>query len=281
MMAAFHQASIAFGLSVSVPKTEVMAPIDTSTLVYIDGKLLNQVEWFKYLGAKQTSDGKSKLEVQRRIGLAWAAFSRYLNWFVCKKLSYKHKIALYHTYVLTVLLYGCETWTTTAQMLTDLESFNYSCLLFICGHFRIDQVSYATLLKRTKMDVTIEGLVRQRRLNWVGRIQEMPWSRLPKRVLYGMLMEKNNIKGSVSSFKLCVKQDLLKFGLLNNGLNEDINLEHWSSMTSPFGEWNKLVSERRSSTFMRDFYVQEEKKHNDRALRKETDQTDMSNLFPL
>jgi hypothetical protein len=268
MMSAFHKACNVFALTISVPKTEVMAPIDTSTLVYIDGKLLNQVEWFKYLGAKHTPDGKSGPEVNRRCSLAWVAFSRYMNWFKCKSLSYKAKMSLYKTYVLTVLLYGCETWTTTVPIFKRLETFNYKAMLFICNHLRRDKFSYASMLKKSKMDVTIEGLVRQRRLNWVGRINEMEWSRLPKRVLFGLLRERNNIKGSPASFKACVKKDLLKFGLLNNGLNEEIDLEHWQTLTYPSSVWEARVVENRTSIFMRDFYAKEDVAHNNRILEK-------------
>ena len=119
------------------------------------------------------------------------------------------------------------------------------------------------------MNVTIEGLLRQRRLNWVGRINEMPWSRLPKRVLYGMLMERNVMKGTPSSFKSCVKQDLKKFGLLNNGLSDDINLEHWQSLTKPFGLWKTLVAENLTSIFMRDWFSREKVRHNNIALKKQ------------
>ena len=116
MMSAFHQACNAFGLTVSVPKTVVMAKPGSSTIVYIDGKALENVESSKYLGAKATPDGKSEGEVKRRRQLAWVAFYRYIHWFKCRKLSYKHKIALYYTYVLTVLLYGCEAWTLTTEL---------------------------------------------------------------------------------------------------------------------------------------------------------------------
>jgi hypothetical protein len=269
MMSAFHSACNVFGLTVSVPKTEVMARPESSISVQIDGKELKQVQSFKYLGAKATPDGKSEPEVKRRCGLAWVAFSRYMNWFKCRTLSYKHKITMYYTYVLTVLLYGCETWTTTASIFKRLESFNYKAMLFICNHFKREKFSYASMLKESKMDVTIEGLVRQRRLNWVGRMNDMSWARLPKRVLFGLLRERNDINGSPASFKTCVKRDLLKFGLLNNGLNEEVDLVHWQSLTDPSHKWKIRVFEKRTSVFMRDFYAREEVAHNNRILKKQ------------
>ena len=269
MMSAFHRASIAFGLMVSVPKTEVMVGPESSISVHIDGTWLKQVEWFKYLGALATPDGSSEREVSRRRGLAWASFSRYMHWFKCRSLSYKTKMVLYHTYVLTVLLYGCETWTTTAPIFKRLESFNYKAMLFICNHFKIEKVSYASMLKKSTMGVNIEGLVRQRRLNWVDRINGISWSRLPKRVLFGLLRERNKIKGSPASFKTCVKQDLVKFGLLNNGLNEEVDLVHWQSLTHPSGLWKARVGERRTSVFMRDFYAREDVAHNKRFVERQ------------
>jgi hypothetical protein len=264
-MSAFHKACNAFGLTVSIPKTEVMAM--SRTIVAIDGRELTQPDWFKYLGAKSAPDGKSALEVTRRVGLASEVFFRYLHWFKSRQFSYQHKIYLYYTYVLTVLLYGCETWTTTAPILKRLESFNYISHLFICGNFKRDQVSYASMLKQSTMNVTIEGLVRQRRLNWVGRIEAMPWSRLPKKVLYSTLRVKDKIIGSPSSFKGCVKDDLIKFGLAKD-LNGNEDFEYWRTKTESFDEWKKLVAENRTSIFMREFYSKEEKLHNKRACNK-------------
>ena len=79
---------------------------------------------------------------------------------------------------------------------------------------------------------------------------------------------KGKIIGSPSSFKGCVKKDLLKFGSVKKDVNGDIDLEQWRSKTEPFDEWKQLVAESRTSIFMRDFYVKEEELHNKRACKK-------------
>ena len=82
-------------------------------------------------------------------------------------------------------------------------------------------------------------------------------------------MERNKIVGSPSSFRTCVKQDLSKFGLLNNGLNEQVDLKHWQSLTSPAKKWKARVAENLKSVFMRDWYAKQDVAHNNRILKKQ------------
>jgi hypothetical protein len=100
-------------------------------------------------------------------------------------------------------------------------------------------------------------------------MEGMPWSRLPKRVLYGVLMVKDKVKGNPSTFKACVKRDLLAFGLAEKGPNGDVDLEHWRPRTKSHAIWKELVAEKRDDTFMPNFYAKEVELHDKRALKKQ------------
>ena len=51
-------------------------------------------------------------EILRRIGLASTAMSRLTSVWRQNKLSFSTKLRLYNVFVVSVLLYGCETGTT-------------------------------------------------------------------------------------------------------------------------------------------------------------------------
>ena len=75
------------------------------------------VDKFCYLGCILTSDAKADEYINSRIAKASAAFDRLRN-----RLWNEHgirldtKISVYVAVVLTILLYGCETWTLFATI---------------------------------------------------------------------------------------------------------------------------------------------------------------------
>ena len=71
---------------------------------------LEEVNTFKYLGATISSDGQSITEIKSRIALATGALSN-LTVRKSSKISFNVKFKLYNTLVLSILLYGCDSWT--------------------------------------------------------------------------------------------------------------------------------------------------------------------------
>ena len=69
-----------------------------STNIQINGQTLEEVDQFKYLGSTQTKDGSSVKEVKIRLAQAHS-----------------------------VLLYGCESWTLTADLERRIQAFGNKC----------------------------------------------------------------------------------------------------------------------------------------------------------
>ena len=97
--------------------------------------------------------------------------------------------------VLSVLLYGCESWSLTLKQLTRLEVFHRGCLRQILGIRKADRISDAELYARcgTKVGeevVPCENIAthwRRRVLRWLGHIGRMEDGRLPKQLLWATL----------------------------------------------------------------------------------------------
>ena len=75
------------------------------------------------------------------------------------------KVRVFRSLMLSVLLYGCETWTLTRDLRQRLNSFGTRSLRRILGYHWSDFVSNKRLLRETQMRfVTCIGRERQMRL---------------------------------------------------------------------------------------------------------------------
>jgi hypothetical protein len=91
----------------------------------INGKPIEMVNEFKYLGQIVTQDDNNETAVTRNIVQArekWASMRRFL-------------IVFYRTVILSVLLYGSESWVLTTDMMRQLRSFHRRCCHGITGDF--------------------------------------------------------------------------------------------------------------------------------------------------
>ncbi|VDO99811.1 unnamed protein product [Schistosoma margrebowiei] len=86
-------------------------------------KKLEDVESFTYLGSIIDEQGGSDADVKARIGKARVAFLQLKNIWSSKQLSTNIKVRIFNTNVKAVLLYGAETWRTTAITIKKVQVF--------------------------------------------------------------------------------------------------------------------------------------------------------------
>ena len=156
--------------------------------ITIRGDKLEVVSQFKYLGCLFTSDGKLDAEVANRVASANVAFARLRKAKVwsSKALSQTVKLRFLQSIVMSVLLYGAETWTTLDSHRSVLSVFLMKCLRHICGISLKDCVSNVTILSQCQIP-SIDSQLRSNRLRWFGHVCRMPNSRLPKVMMFGQV----------------------------------------------------------------------------------------------
>ena len=111
---------------------------------------------------------------------------------------------------ISTLLYGAETWTFYRSHLKQLERFHINCLQKILGLSWQDRLPHTHILERANC-TSIEALITQRQLRWVGHVIRMPDDRLPKQILYGQLKDgRRRPGGPKKRFKNQVKSLLKK-----------------------------------------------------------------------
>ena len=92
--------------------------------IYCEGKELDNVYKFKYLGSLFTADGDEDQDIQVRIAMAQKRWSSLRHIFGSPHLPIKIKIRLYSASVCSLLSFGCETWKFTDKTMRRLNGVN-------------------------------------------------------------------------------------------------------------------------------------------------------------
>ena len=90
---------------------------DINTEIIVNGKKLETVTSFKYLGSVITDEG-SKPEILCRIAQT-AALTRLKPVWNDRSISLSSKIRLMRSLVTSIFLYACESWNLTAELNTS------------------------------------------------------------------------------------------------------------------------------------------------------------------
>jgi len=158
-----------FGLQINWSKTkilQVLSSSSSSTVQVADGHV-EVVDAFVYLGCMIDSSGSSRGEVLRRIGLARSCMNMLERRIWKSSIRLETKLRLYQTYIVPVLMYGCETWANTKYLLSRLDASDTWAL---CKTLRIPYTRHVSNAKvrRTTGCLPLSHLVTNRRLRLFG-----------------------------------------------------------------------------------------------------------------
>ena len=98
------------GLKLNIQKTKIMAcgPI---TSWEIDGKTVETVSDFIFLGSKITVDSDCSHEIKRCLLLGRKVMTNLDSILKSRDISLPTKVRLVKALVFPVVMYGCESWT--------------------------------------------------------------------------------------------------------------------------------------------------------------------------
>jgi hypothetical protein len=111
------------------------------------------VDKFKYLGSYLTINGRDEYDVDSRIASVVSTFSALRKCiFSSYIISTLAKRSVYISVILSILLYGSESWTLTEKLLAKLMVFLNQCTRNMCRvtlkHTWDHSISSADLQKR-------------------------------------------------------------------------------------------------------------------------------------
>ena len=160
-----------FGLLFNIPKTKYMfynipRPVNSYERVFVNGKALEKVSDFKYLGSYIATTSR---DISVRKGQAWKALQS-LDAFWKSEMSRKIKTKIFRTAVEPVLLYGAETWTLKKADIRALDGV-YTRMLR-----RVFSISWKSHTPNSVLYGNIPPVtdtIRTRRLRFAGHVHRL------------------------------------------------------------------------------------------------------------
>ena len=117
LLHSLERATAGIGLHVNAHKTEYMCYNQTGDISTLDGTSLKLVDKFTYQGSSISSTEK---DIDNRLTKAWTAIDR-LSIIWKSDLTDKMKRSFFQAAVISILLYGCTTWTHTKRLKKKLD----------------------------------------------------------------------------------------------------------------------------------------------------------------
>ncbi|KAI8510934.1 hypothetical protein Bbelb_118500 [Branchiostoma belcheri] len=175
-LAVFDAEASKLGLSINWSKTELMhigdgpdpAPFSFNNIT------VNFVSTFNNLGSTVSRTGDLKPEIDRRRGLAAAAMQAlWRPLWKHRHISLGTKLRVYNAAVVSILLYGAETWPLSNTLAARLDGFDSRCLRRILGVRWFDHLPGTELRQRTQQPPA-SRVAAMRRVRWYGHVLRLP-----------------------------------------------------------------------------------------------------------
>ena len=203
---------------------------------------LEDVKSFSYLGSQVEHTGKVEKEVTtstriEKAGTVYQIWRRRV--FRSRNLSKDTKMRVFRTLVMSVLLYGAETWPVTKKDIRKLTTFQMRCLRDILGITLWHKRRNTDILRETG-EHTVEHQLRQKRLQWFGHLQRMPDHRIQKQVLRCRPEGKRRTPGGTPLRWV----DLLKRDLAD--------VPNWQELVQDRDSWRSLIHQTQTVDILSD-----------------------------
>ena len=134
----------------------------------LGAKELSIVDNFKYLGSQMAS---SKADFNTRRGQAYSAFEKLDKIWSAKHVPLHLKTGIFEASVVSILLYGCESWVIDEELEKQINSFATTCYRSLLGIKWCDHVSNEKVLEKVKKAPLIDT-VRKRQLEHTLRLDD-------------------------------------------------------------------------------------------------------------
>ena len=97
------------------------------TLWQIDGKTMETIRDFLFLGSKITADGDCSYEIKRHLLLRRKAMTNLDSILKSRDITLPTKVHLVKAMVFPVFIYGCESWTVKKAEHPRIDPFELWC----------------------------------------------------------------------------------------------------------------------------------------------------------
>ena len=157
------------GLKLSIQKTKIMAsgPI---TSWQIDGKTMETVRDFIFLGSKMTADGDFSHEIKRCFLLGRKVMTNLDSIFKSRDITLPTKVHLVKAMVFPVVMYGCKGWTVKKAEGRRIDAFELWCWRRLWRVPWTAKRSTQSKLKDISPKYSLKGLMLKLKLQYFGHL---------------------------------------------------------------------------------------------------------------
>ena len=154
-------------LNIQITKIMVSGPI---TSWQIDGKTVETVADFIFLGSKITADGDCSHEIKRRLLLGRKVMTNVDSILKSRDTTLSTKVCLVNAMVFPVVIYGCESWTIKKAECRRIDAFELWCWRRLLRVPWTARSANQSILKEISSGCSLEGLVLKLKLQYFGHL---------------------------------------------------------------------------------------------------------------
>ena len=114
------------GLKLRIQKMKIMATGPIASW-QIDGKTMETVKLFIFLGSKTTADGDCSLEIKRSLLIGRKVMTNLDSILKSRDIALPTKVHLVKAMIFPIVMYGCESWTIKKAELQRIDAFELWC----------------------------------------------------------------------------------------------------------------------------------------------------------
>lgn len=178
-------------INIGKTKSMIVSRENKTHSIKLQGKQIEQVESFKYLGSIIENNGKIDKEINDRMGKTGRIYNMLKSTFLGKKeVPTKIKTEVVKKVVRPTIMYSSETWTLTEKHKSRLNAMEMRFLRRIENKTKKDRIRNDTYRHNLQMEPVTEK-IGEGQLRWFGHVCRMPRDRITKRVYETRVPGKN------------------------------------------------------------------------------------------
>ena len=157
------------GFKLNIQKTKIMAS-DPITSWQIDGKTVETMADFIFLGSKITEDGDCSNEIKRHLLLGRKVMTKLDSVLESRDMTLSTKVRLVKAMVFPVAMYGCESWTIKKAEYRRIDAFKLWCWRRLLRVPWTARRSNQSILKEISPGCSPEGQMLKLKLQYFGHL---------------------------------------------------------------------------------------------------------------
>ena len=212
---------------------------DLSPIMLPNNGFMEVVSEFPYLGDVISRDGSDTRAVEARLESGCKAFGALRGCiFSASSVTMAAKRAVYEALVVSIMLYGCETWSLTEELYDRLRVAQAQHFRAMCRvtrkHTWQHHISTQSLGQQLRLD-SIDTYIMRRQLRWLGHVSRMDFeSRLPRRMLSSWVPHRRPTGAPSMTYGRSVSKALAHF---------HIDPARWHELAADRTAWRRMLKD--------------------------------------